>query len=355
MSRFLQHHPYPVTVGAVAPALSDWLGKHAFSAVFVLSDANTRRFCLPLLAEVLTPETIHFCLEPAPGQPVESLKTMDTAVRIWEAMLHEHLDRHALALNLGGGVVGDLGGFCAAVYKRGVRYAHVPTTLLAMTDAAIGGKLGVDFHGIKNVLGVVAPPAGVFVDPAFLQTLPPRELYSGFAEVIKHALIGHPDLWDELRAGVLPLAVAPEDWPRLLEASMQVKLRIVQEDPLEKGLRKLLNFGHTVGHALESWFLETPDPITHGEAVAMGMVAESFLQGSPRLGEIAACLHALYPRRTIPAWAYADIWARMRHDKKNTGGEVMIAVPGKKPFELEMLAVGEERVYAGLGYLGEWG
>ncbi|MCK6694924.1 MAG: 3-dehydroquinate synthase, partial [Thermoanaerobaculia bacterium] len=273
MQHTFQLTDYPVFLAPLEETLPAWLRKHDYSQIFMVTDENVRQYCLSVfLQKAGLPASVPLVVIPAG----EWHKNLSAGEQIWQAMFNARLDRKALVINLGGGVIGDMGGFCAATFKRGVDFIQVPTTLLAMTDAAIGGKLGVDFQGIKNAVGVFRNPAAVFADPLFLQTLPPRELRSGFAEVIKHALIGDPVLWEKIRnipAGRLGAGNA--DWSDLLHASIAVKVRVVTEDPLEKGIRALLNFGHTIGHAIESYFLNTDDPLTHGEAVAIGMVCET--------------------------------------------------------------------------------
>jgi len=270
----------------------------------------------------------------------ENFKNLDTCRQIWQSMLDAQLDRKALVVNLGGGVIGDMGGFCAATWKRGVDFVQVPTTLLSMTDAAIGGKLGIDFQGIKNTIGVFRNPAAVFVDPDFLPTLPDRELRSGFAEVVKHALIGDPALWEKVRgAAMTPLQPgAANVWFDVLRASIAVKVRVVQEDPLEKGLRMLLNFGHSIGHALESWFLETEEPLTHGEAIYIGMVCESFMAGNESLQKAVLKLgQHVFPHRNIDSDIFPAIWELMLQDKKNSSGTVRMAVPDELPFSMKII------------------
>jgi len=328
----------PITLGSIYPNLQSWIAGRNPSKVLVVSDINTNKYCLPLIREALPPNTIHFVLEPGIDQHLEQVKTLDTAERVWTIMHQHAIDRHGLVLNLGGGVVTDLGGFCAAVYKRGIPYASVPTSLLAMTDAAIGGKTGVDFLGLKNMLGVVVQPEHVFVDPIFLQTLPPRELVSGYAEMVKHALLGERELLDSITSMGPPLRAEPPAMFKTLTLSIQTKISIVQADPMEKGLRQLLNFGHTIGHALESWFLQSPDPLTHGEAVAIGLIAESYLARSTQLQWLNTILGASFQHRNIPEWSFEALWANALHDKKNKQGTVQMAVPGKNPFELQMLA-----------------
>lgn len=329
----------PIATGAVCPNLKSWIATRNPTKVLVISDVHTNRLCLPLIQDALPPDAAHFVLESGTNQHLERLKNLETATRIWASM-HEHaMDRRGLVINLGGGVVTDLGGFCAAVYKRGIPYASVPTTLLAMTDAAIGGKTGVDFLGLKNMLGVVVQPEHIFIDPIFLQTLPPRELVSGYAEMVKHALLGGPELLGSIASMGHPLHATPEALFSALKQSVQTKINIVQADPLETGLRKLLNYGHTIGHALESWFLDSPDPLTHGEAVAIGLITESYLIQSTHLEWLKTTLGEAFPHRRIPEWSFDAIWANALHDKKNTGYGVQIAAPGENPYELRMWCI----------------
>ncbi|MCC6460023.1 MAG: 3-dehydroquinate synthase [Saprospiraceae bacterium] len=331
---------YPILLGPLADTLPAWLAGRRYSNVLVFTDQNTQTHCLPRLSPFLPA---------APGQvaiePGERCKTLDTCQQLWQSMFAAQLDRQALVINLGGGVLGDMGGFCAATYKRGVDFVQVPTTLLAMTDAAIGGKLGIDFQGLKNAVGLFKNPAAVFVDPAFLDTLPPRELRSGFAEVLKHARIGDPDLWANIlaRAQAQPagqVPVAASDWLEVLRASIAVKVRVVTEDPLEKGIRALLNFGHTIGHAVESYFLESDAPLTHGEAVAMGMICEALPAENGRGGHDTAMeqlILSCYGHRPIPEQAFPQLWALMGQDKKNASGAVRMAVPDAEPFSMRLL------------------
>lgn len=188
-------------------------------------------------------------------------------------MTAAQLDRKALFLNLGGGVVGDMGGFCASIYKRGIRFINLPTTLLSQVDASVGGKLGVDFEGLKNHLGVFNEPETVLIASAFLETLPERELRSGFAEIIKHGLIRDQAYFESLNIENW----AKSDWKKLIQYSVEIKKSVVSEDPKEIGLRKILNFGHTIGHAIETFYLDGPNHLLHGEAIAVGMICEGFL------------------------------------------------------------------------------
>ncbi len=327
----------PIFLGPIADTFLSWLDKQTYTQVFVLADQHTHHHCLPYLLEKtsLFQKPNLTVIEPGEGN-----KNLATCEKIWQAMLSANLDRKALAINLGGGVIGDMGGFCAATWKRGVDFVQIPTTLLSMTDAAIGGKMGIDFQGIKNMIGVFQQPTGVFADPVFLQTLPERELRSGYAEVIKHALIGDPELVRQLREELSsgqPLNSL--DWLGILQKSIAVKVQVVQEDPLEKGLRMLLNFGHSIGHALETWFLETEDPLTHGEAVYIGMVCEAKIASGERnlLSEVLSLGQPIFPHRNIPSTAFPAIWELMQQDKKNSSGTVRMAVPDEVPFSLKIL------------------
>ena len=374
-SHTFQLGDYAVHLGPLADTLPAWLRDRHYSSIFIITDENTREHCWPWL-DLLPPFTLPIMgeMEGAMGQggatPLteglqgvvisagETFKTLSTCERVWQAMLDANLDRKALVINLGGGVVGDLGGFCAATWKRGVDFIQLPTTLLAMTDAAIGGKLGIDFQGLKNIVGVFQNPAAVFVDPVFLRTLPERELQSGFAEVVKHALIGDPILWQNIQA-LSHVEEAP--WSEVLRASIAVKVRVVTEDPHERGLRMLLNYGHTIGHAVESYFLKTPFPRTHGEAIALGMVCESWLartvlpNGHNRLAQVITLIAKSFPHDPIPEAAFSEIWATMQQDKKNVAGAVRLAVPGEEPYAMQLLETDAAAVAASLAFYNDLG
>ncbi|MCC6413210.1 MAG: 3-dehydroquinate synthase, partial [Saprospiraceae bacterium] len=309
-----------------------------YSRILILCDENTRDHCLPyFLKSTGLPADTPVCVIPAGEQN----KNLETASLVWKALLETQLDRHALLINLGGGVVGDLGGFCAATWKRGIAFVQVPTTLLAMTDAAIGGKTGIDFYDVKNTLGVFQNPAAVFADPAFLGTLSQKELHSGFAEVLKHAVIKNPLYWQENETlksffNRFPNDAGRLNWTEILQESTEVKLRIVREDPHEKNKRMLLNFGHTVGHALETYFLRTEHPLTHGEAIAQGMLMEADVAetSTPALRDI---LPRLYPPRPIPQEAWPELWNIMLNDKKNKAGAVRFTVPASEPYVMKVV------------------
>ena len=251
---------------------SIWIGKNSFSKldisiysqVAILVDENTKRDCLSKLPQIENALIIEI-------KSGEEYKNISTCSFIWEQLTINNFDRNSLLINLGGGVIGDMGGFCAATYKRGLEFIHIPTTLLAMVDASVGGKLGIDFKGFKNQIGLFNNPKAVLISSVFLETLAESELKSGFAEVVKHALISDNSLWLKLKN----TPFTDLDWEDIIDTSIQIKNKIVLADPFEKGERKKLNFGHTFGHAIESYYLEKGTPISHGEAVFMGMILET--------------------------------------------------------------------------------
>jgi 3-dehydroquinate synthase len=297
--------------------LAELLHRPAVSRVFVLADSNTARQCMPLLLPHLP--TDYQLIEIPAG---EEYKTLASCELVWGALTEQRADRFAVLVNLGGGVVTDLGGFAAALYKRGIRFVQVPTTLLAQVDASVGGKTGVDFQGYKNQLGVFQAPAGVFVEPKFLATLDPRQVKSGYAEVIKHWLIADADAFNTNRR----LGWLTDDWTEIIRDSVALKQRIVAEDPLEAGPRKLLNFGHTVGHALESYLLTQPGrEALHGEAVAAGIVCESWLSvqrgllSADELDKIETFVFSVFDKIAFVSLETEAIADFARQDKKNAG------------------------------------
>lgn len=251
---------------------SIWIGEkslskldiYTYSKIAILVDENTKRDCLFKLPQIENALIIEI-------KSGEEYKNLSTCNFIWEQLTINNFDRNALLINLGGGVIGDIGGFCAATYKRGLEFIHIPTTLLAMVDASVGGKVGIDFKGFKNQIGIFNNPNAVLIYPKFLETLEESELKSGFAEVVKHALISDNSLWLKLKNTLF----TDLDWEDIIDTSVQIKNNIVLADPFEKGERKKLNFGHTFGHSIESYYLEKGTPISHGEAVFMGMILET--------------------------------------------------------------------------------
>lgn len=308
--------------GDAAVLVQDFLAEQDFTQLAVLVDNHTHIHCYPIIQPQLPAHTL---IEIPAG---EAFKNIDSCLTIWKKLTDLNFDRHALLLVLGGGVLGDMGGFCAATYKRGISFILMPTTLLAQVDASIGGKLGIDFEHYKNHIGVFQQPLATLISPVFLNTLPERELRSGFAEVIKHCLIADKAMWEVIRTKTL----ADQDWATLIPHSIKIKEDITKKDPREKGIRKTLNFGHTIGHALETYFLSTPKPIFHGEAVAMGMVMESKIAHSKglltfdELNQVKAFVFSIFGKVTEP-FSSQEIKRLTLQDKKNKGNEVLMALP----------------------------
>jgi 3-dehydroquinate synthase len=297
-------------------ALSQFLQQAPFDKVAVLVDDNTFAHCYGQLAPHL-PQ--HHLIRVPSG---EAHKNLTTCSHIWEEMTRLQLSRQALLINVGGGVIGDMGGFCAGVYKRGIAFVQVPTTLLSQVDASVGGKTGIDFMGFKNHLGVFQEPEKVFIFPGFLQTLSAREIRSGYAEIIKHWFIAKAESFESQKA----VGLNTTDWASIIEESVGIKAAVVAADPLEKGLRKVLNFGHTVGHAIETFFLNQAGPdLLHGEAIAIGMICESYLSAqkgllsAEELKSIGDFILSVYGKVEIPASDLLPISQLALQDKKNTG------------------------------------
>lgn len=303
--------------------LQAFLTKKQYSKLAVLMDENTMKACYPLIKEFLP---VHTTILVKSG---EESKTLETCSLIWDRMTEALLDRHAALIVLGGGVLGDMGGFCAATYKRGIDFILVPTTLLAQADASIGGKLGIDFKSLKNHIGIFQEPVLTVLHSGFLKTLPEAELRSGFAEVIKHALISDKELWDELRTNDL----AHQSWDSLLKKSAEFKYSVIQQDPREKGLRKILNAGHTIGHALESFYLANGSKILHGEAIAAGLIAEAYLGMNRQLldetslHQMVTYILSIFGKLRIAEDQIPLIAALCLQDKKNKGNSVLCVLP----------------------------
>lgn len=301
--------------------LRTWLEDRDPDGVFVLTDTHTARACLPVLDQRLGRDRAVLTIPAG-----EKGKTVETASLLWQALANAGAGRGSVLLNLGGGVVTDLGGFVASTYMRGISFVHIPTSLLAQVDAAIGGKNGIDVGHVKNLAGIFREPDVLLIDPIFLETLPQQEWHNGLAEVAKHALIADPDLWRALEGLEHPRDISQ----RLLSAAVAVKRMIVAEDPGESGLRKVLNFGHTVGHALESMALAFGQEWPHGEAVAAGMQVEAWLSkklcGLPAAEEarIRIFLQRFFPDRPVPD--PESCLSYIRKDKKNRGGVIRMAL-----------------------------
>jgi len=289
--------------------------------IFILTDEHTHQLCMPSLkkasllknAEEITigAEDVH--------------KNLETLSFVWQVLSEKGASRHSLLINLGGGMLTDLGGFAASTFKRGINYINIPTTLLAMVDASVGGKTGINFNGLKNEIGVFNPAHSVLIETSFLKTLDARNFFSGYAEMLKHGLISNDKHWAEL----MNFDTSNIDYQLLKELvgkSIQVKENIVEQDPFEKGIRKALNFGHTVGHAFESLSLAKNNPILHGYAVAFGMICELYLSciqtdfPKDKMRQTIQFIKENYGTFSFNCNEYEQLYAFMQHDKKNTSG-----------------------------------
>jgi 3-dehydroquinate synthase len=309
-------------------ALNSFLSESKYSKIFIIVDNNTEEFCLskflPYLQTDLTIEIMEF----EAGEPN---KNIETCVQLWNVLTELGADRKSLVINLGGGVVTDLGGFVASTFKRGVDFIHIPTTLLSMVDASVGGKNGVDLGNLKNQIGVINVPKMVLIDTQYLDTLSKSEMRSGLAEMLKHGLIYDKDYWEKF----LDLkAIDFADFDELIYRSVEIKNEIVTEDPTEKNIRKALNFGHTLGHAIESYFLENENKTTllHGEAIAIGMILESYISlekgllTSNEYQVIKSTIKAIYDAVVFEENDIAPILELLIHDKKNEYGNIQFAL-----------------------------
>ncbi len=317
-------------------ALREATALYTKEQIFILMDENTQRFCLPEIEKTLTFVPSHRFALPSG----ENKKSLETVSLIWDWLIQEKATRHSLLLILGGGVLCDMGGFAAATYMRGIPFVNIPTTLLSAVDAGEGGKTGVNYKGLKNYIGLFAKPTVSIVYPPFLQTLPTREILSGFAEMLKHALIASPlELAQILAFEPHSIGEITEEstFAELLRRSMEIKNYVVEQDPEEKDLRKTLNFGHTIGHALEEYYLSqevSPQGgakgglLSHGEAVAHGIVAELYLSfmklgfDKEVLRKVTHFIREIYGKITCPCKDYDVLIELMKHDKKGVQGEI---------------------------------
>ncbi len=345
-----------VFTNEVNAALSGFIGEMAPSGTFVVADDNTARLVLPRLDALASLP----CVTIPAGDDHKTLATLES---VWQAMQRAGVTRRWLVVNVGGGMVTDLGGMAAATFKRGVPCVNVPTTLLGAVDAAVGGKTAVNFGGLKNEVGVFAMPAEVIISTRFFDTLPTTELRSGFAEMLKHALLDSPAATDALLDYPIEDINATPSFGRgqvddllpLLEQSVRLKQRIVEQDPTEQGLRRVLNLGHTVGHALESHALASGHPVPHGYAVAWGLVAELVISHIRQNGLDSALLHRfatrvrqLYGAPRVTCDDYPTLLSLMHHDKKSEAGEINCTLLGAPGSPMPGCHVSDDEVSAAL-------
>jgi len=305
-------------------SLHNYLADNFCSRVFILVDSNTREFCLPVFLEKANFTLSVQIIEIKPG---EAHKNIDTCNLLWKRLSDLGADRKSLVINLGGGVITDMGGFVASTFKRGINFINVPTTLLSMVDASVGGKTGVDLGVLKNQIGLFSNPEMVLIDMDFLNTVSDREMKSGLAEIIKYGFTFDKPLWDIIR---LFKSIEIEKIKPLVYRSIEIKNDVVLQDLLENDLRKSLNFGHTIGHAIESYFLESEskEDLTHGEAIAIGMIIELYysskLFGFPLhyTQDLKSFANGFYGKVVIEQRDLHAIIDLMKYDKKNVSGKV---------------------------------
>ncbi|GAL67074.1 3-dehydroquinate synthase [Jejuia pallidilutea] len=306
------------------PAINQHIKQHNFSKIFILVDSNTHECCLPYFLSNLEHANNIEVIEIEAG---EIHKTIDTCVGVWNSLSELDGDRKSLLINIGGGVVTDLGGFVASTFKRGIAYINIPTSLLAMVDASVGGKTGVDLGTLKNQIGVISTPDMVLIDTKFLDTLPPEQMRSGLAEMLKHGLISNETYWNKF-TNFSELTL--KDLDALIYESVLIKKAVVDADPFENGLRKTLNFGHTLGHAIESYFLSNTHKtdLLHGEAIAIGMVLALYISeklvGFPqqKTQSIKTLLRKYYGKVEFEDSDYKPILELLKYDKKNSHGNI---------------------------------
>ena len=313
-----------VKIAPISESLATFFDQNEYSHIAILVDEFTNKYCLPIIQDLLPSNFTKILIKSG-----EHHKNLATCEQVWDRMTKANMDRHSLLVNLGGGVIGDLGGFCASTYKRGIDFIQIPTTLLAQVDASVGGKLGIDFHGLKNHIGVFQLPKAVLIDPKFIDTLSIQQKKSGFAEIIKHCLIRDEQEWNVIRQQ----SFEELDLSKLIAHSVAIKEAVVLEDPKEAGLRKILNFGHTLGHAIETYLLDKGKrKILHGEAIAIGMIVEAFISHQrdlislQELEEIESYLFENYGRVKLHPEEISKIIALTAQDKKNKGKEIRFSL-----------------------------
>ena len=338
---------YEIIFDDTLSSLPNFLAEHKYSKVFVVVDENTKQHCLPILQNVLTAIEI---IETKSGEIYKNLATCEF---IWQQLIEQNADRKSVIINLGGGVIGDMSGFAASCYKRGIDFINIPTTLLSQVDSSIGGKLGIDFKYGKNLIGLFRNPKLVLVSSQFLKTLPKRQFINGWSEIIKHALIKDKAQWLLYKN----IDIHNCDMNAIVFHSLQIKKAVVEADPYENGLRKILNFGHTIGHAIEAYSLEHDEtPLLHGEAIAIGMICESYLSvkkcglTQDELNEITKLILKYFPKYNIENYNTDKIIASMLSDKKNNATKILAALLseiGNSVFDIE---INKDEILESLNY-----
>ena len=337
--------PDHIMIGDSSSQLNRYLSENNYSKIFILVDENTHSNCLKKIEG-----DINFDYDIFKINSGEEEKNLATCSKVWNFLTENLYDRKSLIINLGGGVICDMGGFVASTFKRGVDFINIPTTLLAQVDASVGGKLGIDFNRYKNQIGIFKIPNLIIVDTKFLSSLPERELRSGYAEVIKHCLIKDTKKFKE----ITKINWKDNNWEEIVRHSILIKSEVVENDLTEEGLRKILNFGHTIGHAIETTYLEKKNKFFHGEAIAIGMICESYISfhkkmlSENELNTISGYILSVFKSNKIEY--HEDILKNAKHDKKNFNKKIMISLleeVGKCNFDFE---VSEDEIKKSIEY-----
>ncbi len=320
-------------------ALNKIIKSHKPSKIFVLTDQNTQKYCLPFFSKHVNFEFTNVNIKAG-----DNFKNIQGVTAIWEQLMSAGADRKSLMINLGGGVVTDIGGFAAATFKRGIEFIHVPTSLLGMVDAAIGGKNGINFKGVKNQIGTIIQPEMIWINTFFLDSLPKDEFDSGYAEMLKHGLIADGGYWHKLKK--FYFSQDKVDLKKLVKTSVEIKHDIISKDPFEKNIRKLLNFGHTMGHGIESHLNYRKNiKISHGKAVAIGMILEAYLSYKVNgldfhsLLDIKETINNIYAPVNFDGEDVKAILDLIKYDKKNENGKVLFVLLnsiGRASYNLEV-------------------
>ena len=333
----IKSNGYNVIIGDNSlDSLSNFLEIKKYTSYFILSDPNIIKLCLPHLLiacpKLITAQIIKI-------KRGEKSKSLKFSTLIWQTLIDKNADKNTLLINFGGGVISDLGGFAAATFKRGIDFINIPTTLLAMADASLGGKTGINFNEFKNIIGTINQPKGVFINTKFLKTLSQRQLKNGLAEIYKIALVNSHTFWNELSS-----FSEKTSYINLITKSIQIKNKIILKDPFDKGIRKSLNFGHTIGHAIESEFLNSEAPMLHGEAVLIGLLIESKISyqkqliSKPMLLEIYSVLTSHFKPRSISEIPISSIINRIKNDKKASKNILLFSlINGIGSFKIDVI------------------
>jgi len=316
--------PNHIKIGNAKEFLLEYISHSNFSKIGILVDENTKISCLNKLKD-----SLDFNYHEIEIKSGEENKNLQTCSNVWGILTKLNFDRKSLIINLGGGVICDLGGFVASTYKRGIKFINIPTTLLGQVDASVGGKLGIDFNNYKNQIGIFREPNLIIIDPEFLASLPKRELRSGFAEVIKHCIIRDEKKLDQ----ILNSNWEKSDWLEIVKHSIKIKSKVVNEDMKEDGPRKILNFGHTIGHAIETTYMNKENRFLHGEAISIGIICEAYLShklnklSTSDLNKIVDIIKSIFGNNTIEY--FEEIVRNAYHDKKNIDDKIRTCILNK--------------------------